>query len=54
MTMSILREVVFNQQLEARVEFLLGKVEELLRGMIPKLDEGTNVLLDDDVWEDVW
>ena len=54
MTMRILREMVFDQQPDARVEFPLRRFKELLRWALPQLHEGTDVFSYDDVRKVVW
>ena len=53
-TMCIRREMVFDQQPDARVEFPLRRFKELLRWALPQLHEATNVFLYDDVRKVVW
>ena len=51
MAMGIRREMFFYQRLDAYVEFPLCDFEQLLRGLIPELDGGANILLGDNVRE---
>jgi hypothetical protein len=54
MTMGILGKVVFYQSLDAAVQLFPNEIKVLLRGMIPSLHEGADVLLYDYVGEVVW
>ena len=54
MTMCILREMIFDQQPDARVEFPLRGFKELLRWTLPQLHEGTDMFLYSDIRSVVW
>ena len=54
MTMGVLRELLFHEQLDACSQLLPRGVEELPRRILPSLHEIDNILLNDNIWVMAW